>query len=731
MALEAEEYCPSDDSRSQPKDIQERPLQDEQNQQAENGPKQGEPRPSSGDRSLNGEISKMIASTSRRSAFLSILLFHLPPMAITAFFLALYLSSTQWDASAAELNALLYAAKVHETLIAISLSNILYHRLRYELLGSKGTVYGYLTSPFEIGNPLYLFSKTFRGAARSSWKLRSDIITTFLVVVCVLLAILASPSSGVVMLPNFDWWALTTASPAYASFRSRYPDSLAFLQPQDQLYPVQSDVDKVLFYISATASPITSGWLAMMNSLPSPGSRKFNPQRYISNLTINENLESMSVGYSQLPSQDANLTHNGRVVFATAPLPFLSQALVDNAVRWAEVSSSDVLIRVMAIDSAGQHSWKQPLVYMDCREGSELGDGTWAFDFPGGIFPPAELSLSVETPQEREGVAELVDIHDKLPFSISAALLVMDASTEAQLGYVRRRIPDLCLIGARWVDSAVWVNTPFLTARQSSVSTDPAQYLDGLGSGTVITLQADLLNNATVSVDFNNGTVEDQPILPHIEERCFRGQYFVSNASEPQRGVRGCVAAMATMILADILRSGPSWNSLPGHVLGRQGSDGEWTFHTELGTSVPYHDGEFTVVGLQFFSQTYAYRLQGVLTYLAMAVLILHFLMAWVQLLLLVFGDCWHSRAWADLGELIALGVATRTPDLLFDKTGGGVGGDKIWGVRTFVRAMAGSKEARLVFDMDGPGLLKEGVEKAERGKYKMGELINANEKYS
>ncbi|KAK0632587.1 hypothetical protein B0T14DRAFT_504643 [Immersiella caudata] len=128
-------------------------------------------------------------------------------MVITLAFLGLYLANVQWDANSTQIGALLYLAKIHESLIVISLSNILYHRLRYHMLRAEGVSYGFITSPFQINNPLYLFSKTFRSSCKASCQTWSDHVTAGLVVLSVVLAILAAPRTGTSMLPRLNWWA--------------------------------------------------------------------------------------------------------------------------------------------------------------------------------------------------------------------------------------------------------------------------------------------------------------------------------------------------------------------------------------------------------------------------------------------------------------------------------------------------------------------------------------------
>jgi hypothetical protein len=110
----------------------------------------------------------------------------------------------------------------------------------------------------------------------------------------------------------------------------------------------------------------TIRWLAMLDALLDPWNSRFNPDRYITNLTAKGHLGPVSFKYSQL--SDENKTR--AEVLAIAPLSILSRALVDGAVGWTETSSSNVLIQAAELDSTRNHRpWKQPFVSLDCYSG--------------------------------------------------------------------------------------------------------------------------------------------------------------------------------------------------------------------------------------------------------------------------------------------------------------------------------------------------------------------------
>jgi hypothetical protein len=118
------------------------------------------------------------------------------------------------------LQALQYCAKVHDLLMAASISEILLHRIRWDLLHKNGVPFGFLTAAYQLGDPFYFISSEFRAGV---WKPRrhdrgdSRFWLTVLIVPMCLLSLGVGPSSGVLLvcLP-FAFWG-----PSHVMVRSR------------------------------------------------------------------------------------------------------------------------------------------------------------------------------------------------------------------------------------------------------------------------------------------------------------------------------------------------------------------------------------------------------------------------------------------------------------------------------------------------------------------------------
>jgi hypothetical protein len=100
------------------------------------------------------------------------------------------------------LQALQYCAKVHDVLMAASISEIVLHRIRWDLLHKNGVPFGFLTAAYQLGDPFYFISPEFRAGV---WKPQSHdrgdrrFWLTVLIVPTALLSLGVGPSSGVLL----------------------------------------------------------------------------------------------------------------------------------------------------------------------------------------------------------------------------------------------------------------------------------------------------------------------------------------------------------------------------------------------------------------------------------------------------------------------------------------------------------------------------------------------------
>jgi hypothetical protein len=106
------------------------------------------------------------------------------------------------------LNALQFAAKLHEAFIIVSLSAIVFHRVRYELTGPRGVPLGFLSSGLQLNSWTYLFGWEFWSPTTGR-----NLTLTLLILTSFTLAALAGPSSALTMIPKLDWWHFAQSEP--------------------------------------------------------------------------------------------------------------------------------------------------------------------------------------------------------------------------------------------------------------------------------------------------------------------------------------------------------------------------------------------------------------------------------------------------------------------------------------------------------------------------------------
>jgi hypothetical protein len=160
-------------------------------------------------RKLECEAPKVIADRSKWLAACDQSV-HLLPIATTVALLVLNLLQIYiWDAGENQnfkLNSLQFAAKLHEVLMAASLSSIVLHCIQFELLHGNGVPFGGLLAGFQLTNLDSLWSPglwatIFVGTANARRALLAVLIVTL-----VTLTAIVGPASAILMLPSLDWW---------------------------------------------------------------------------------------------------------------------------------------------------------------------------------------------------------------------------------------------------------------------------------------------------------------------------------------------------------------------------------------------------------------------------------------------------------------------------------------------------------------------------------------------
>lgn len=143
---------------------------------------------------------------------IGVCLIHLIPSTITSVLLFLNFSNVYYEAvgasnQSARLNALQFAAKMHEILIASSLSAIVLKHVQYELLQGGGVTLGSLLAGFQVTDVSSLWSPGLWATVYASSLKTRRFRLVILVIVMVLLGAVVGPASAILMLPSVDWWS--------------------------------------------------------------------------------------------------------------------------------------------------------------------------------------------------------------------------------------------------------------------------------------------------------------------------------------------------------------------------------------------------------------------------------------------------------------------------------------------------------------------------------------------
>jgi hypothetical protein len=680
-----------------------------------------------------------VSSRSLGRVFLHFATLHLPPIATTFALLLLYCKSHYWYPDHNGLNAMLFAAKIHESWIVLSLSSILLHHIRIRLLDHCGVRFGFLTSSFQLGNPLYILGRSFLGASGISHPRKarhtnaSDAYTAGLIVLTTLLALLAGPSSGIAMLPKFDWWPLLESHPTVKAIASMESDgdysSLSTFGPlfinEDESEPMYPTDVKASMVLPICASSLS---ISYSNGRTCPGvsgipildrlaTGFITPNLGADNFTFNTTLSKEDYGYnsgktrsfyakallsSVSPGRQANET---TVAQATSPLDIIADYIVSGGRDWETLSSYPVLLKAKVKSCDTRSRLRQPFVLVQCantdnREGARLKDhptNNFTFTFASGPQVPFKITLLKSDLSGYEDSTRFIPDsvlsrvqsqypgYDSEEFSpISAAYVTNDTDISANS-------LDLCLMTAIWVETDVWVDL--------SLSKTP------VFGGLPVQMDAGI-NNQLDSRDTIRlreswlGLLMDTPTSLNSSAVYIRCKKIASGIP------RACRASALAQLVADGLSRlqyhHKTYYKCPKPWAQSLGP-GWYCDRNFAGLSIVREFIRFpniTEISIQYFHRAYSYQFQGVTVILAFSVLLTHVLIAFFHLWATIINDAQSSRAWSDLGELIALAFQSM-PSSLLSNTGSGISSWKTWRLRAYVREV--TAEHRLEFVLQDP----------------------------
>lgn len=684
------------------------------------------------------EEPKIIWTKSRKRAFRHFLFLHFVPVAITLILFWIYLKGLQWSATDIQLKALLFAAKLHESLIFMSLADILFHRIRYQLLTGRGISFGLLVSPFRITDPFSLFQTPFLASARFTLKSGPEFVTISLVALVSILAMLAAPSSGVLMLPRYDWWQIPRDDAAMINFTQLDVGTATYIQaPFEDLFPSFIDgpfapnVHKDVAFDTQTLSTRFEQLISGLDRVLVDGSLRGNAnitlvdgatvdafrlayqeersdeddcdfmscQYYarIHNTTV-ENLRANCTSPSGLKTNPycdcSSVVCQSVAIQATSPLALVTQKLFDRYRTWMPASSSMNMITAQALDKyQGDRTWRQPSVSMQCSTVPHDGPKEMSFQHfgsspPFSISPDKQLLDEIQSMNDRgPPFATYINITRLLPsrITISTAFLMKGDRTPLIGNWTTNMATYLCLVDARWIESEVWYTAPYATVMSSGVSVDSVR--DTFGSNTatpagtsqvidIATEYANKLDLLSVSPSRINYLWPPADEMSPFEFIQGYCRMRVAEGLQPK-----CSMLAHALYLTDSLRriqSSFPWETVKSHPSASLGYE------------------KWTKLDYRVYHQLHAYKFEGSIIKLSMTVLLVHMMLVYAHFLLLVVGDGWCSMAWSELGELMALAILSR-PSTLLQNAGGGIKNWQTWRMRTFIREVTPEGRLELV----------------------------------
>jgi hypothetical protein len=654
---------------------------------------------------IRGDTSDNIASNGKIQLLGSIVLYHLPSLCFTITITILYSQNWLWPGSGAvrpkanyslvtevlasrlsngptpnQLAALQFAAKLNEALVVISLSQIIFHRLRYLMLRANGAPLGLLASQFHLGNPLYLLTPEFLGTLRGAISEPSTVFSVLMVFLIFGIAIAAGPFSAILMIPRQRLWILPASHPLIHDLRAtgKAPNLENGYLRRDlnlsvtDMYPMSIGPD---VGISWSCSSNSSSCLSFFQ-------RDFESVFASRDLQIDEDqpfLDGSVILKASVNLRDTRAT-KWRVNNLEPWIPSNAQF----AATVAHITEQDAFIQLRDLIEfdvnytmnglISKLSWategqavprKQPLVLGQCCAAigtpnttqmgiQEILSMNTSYCFHDGFYSSYDFritqDLATQLAQQNwtTGFLTFFDILDSPSHRISTA-----AVTALPLDiHEPNRLMDICIFEALWAEAEeTYAKTEkdvymSMTAQPGQLKTPVASYLDKTKHASldeVVRFDSAWINSLDISSRADIATYDP---LDTRDLSLF--QVIAQNRD----------SEVIPLLLALIMSAAQCSHGscIP------QAQDGEVKYlYNENATSPknPVHQE------LRFYQDGYGYGFYEPVIILGFVILYIHTLIVLVHVFFIVLDQLWTSNAWPSVGELIVMGLCSTPPDLL------------------------------------------------------------------
>ncbi|KAF5533818.1 hypothetical protein FMEXI_11612 [Fusarium mexicanum] len=547
--------------------------------------------------------------------------------------LSLYIAQVRWvNPSTESLNGLQFAAKGHETLILVSLGDILLHQISYGLKRQDvGVPLGFLSSALNLSAPMrYLISRQLWAPTLQPGKtVQYRRATAGLIMLISTLCLAASPLSAIAMIPRQDWWEDHNYDKTY-----------------DKAYEPKQSIPRMEYRtrLDSESGPY------LRDSIGPDVIPLHTLLRADSYALGTHGPEFENISYTNFVGRSTSsyisTAHFGLPTIATTPLAFLTLELErasslgvrDENIPWITSSKQQIG------GSGPGNTWKQPLVATHCTGGSVNNETKllFHFNYPFSI-DQKHLWVTFTLDKDVSAFAELRASNSTdyrflhLPLDedwlVSGNVLFattgkFSGDTEPELKYT------LCLVYARWSEANAWIEQP---ARSRTLSHVKEPIIDSLqkNSTDVIYMDGEWLDGIS---SFANGS-----FFRSIAEFCALDDS------------RNCIERYLGLQITD--------------ALSQAGNNFTWPNYSIK--SIQPEDATHDKIVYSRYYYTYAYRFES--SYgipLAFAVLLAHVLLVMVHLITVLGSkDPWQGSDWDNFGDMLVLALASKPPDGMNDWT--------------------------------------------------------------
>ncbi|KAI8716661.1 hypothetical protein NCS52_00960300 [Fusarium sp. LHS14.1] len=656
--------------------------------------------------SFDGASSSNEARQSRRWDLVGhFALFHLPAVAVTVTLLFLYALEFHWPyghPTAEELAALQFAAKGHEALILISLTDVLLSKISYGLLNSNvGVPLGFISSPFYLGSPIRcLFSSELWSAIRHSVTRRVFPKTTGLVIlITALLCIAANPLSAIAMIPRETWRSFPKADPGHSLEIACYVDERLYeLDLDSQHIPEPHHSTKASTCTNARC-PGSKRQLHYLSNImdPSQSDSPGNHARYkLQNVTytyydISSTSRPLSLSIIDRSESKSNLIGydplKGDFAVATCPMAFLANYF-DSGGGIKDVSSDWpqwlVETQQMAVNGTTR-KWKQPVVLVNCHA-EHLKGNIVSMDFDSELLNETVTLNTEHNSDLRELVNEIRRPSGTSEYRVLASRTNTSAPISGSIIFAARGTAvgtegeaadgidvSLCLISAHWVEADVWIESITSGIVQSHLETSIEGLLDHIGDSSTSTPLIKMRKGWLAGIDTRIDMASDSAYRLMLSYCLEDGSSFLF--------LHDCLSLALATHITDALSQPSSFDGMSiANVV-------------EMPST-----GEITVIEHSSWGKAFTYTFKNSRTIpLAFSALLLHVLIVLVHLAFALHSRYpYYKTSWGTFGEMLILALRS-SPERTTSDSKGEVAVSQMWRETATVRSMAGDGRVQIV----------------------------------